>query len=335
MSFLWPGALFALLIIPLLILIYLWNQRRRRRFAVRYSSLSLVRAAMPAQSRLRRYLPMALFLLACASLVVALARPARVTRVPAGRATVMLALDVSRSMEQRDIAPSRFSAAKSAALSFINKQKQTNQVGIVAFAGIAQLVQPPSTDAQELETAIHSLTTGRGTAIGEGIATALETIAEYNPNVAGIINDQGADTPPVPSTGNGGYEPDIIVLLTDGNNNRGIDPFSAAQEAANSHIRVYTISFGTRAGGDQGAGGFGFGRNRGIDEATLQTIATMTGGEYYTASSAAELYKVFDSLPTDLITREETLELSVAFVAIASLLVISAVLLSQLWHPLP
>jgi Ca-activated chloride channel family protein len=333
MNFLWPSALFALLLIPLLILLYFWNQRRKRRFAIRYSSLSLVRAALPAQSRLRRYLPMALFFLAFASLVVALARPVRVTRVPAGRATVMLALDVSRSMEQRDIAPSRFSAAKSAALSFINKQKETNQVGIVAFAGIAQLVQAPSTDPEALETAIHSLTTGRGTAIGEGIAAALKTIAEYNQNVAARIDEQGTDTP-VPATGAAAYEPDIIVLLTDGNNNRGIDPFSAAQQAADSRVRVYTISFGTAAGsGDQR--GWGYGGNRGIDEATLQKIASLTGGEYFTASSAAELQKVFNSLPTELITREETLEISVAFVAIASLMVIGAVLLSQLWHPLP
>src|SRR5512139_3684813 len=158
MKFLWPSAIILLALIPLLILLFAWRQRRRRRFAVRYSSLSLVRAALPAQSRLRRYLPMALFFLALASLVLSLARPVAATRVPAGRATVMLALDVSRSMIQDDIPPSRLGAAKEAALSFIHRQKADNQIGVVAFAGIAQLVQPPSTDPGELEKAILLLT---------------------------------------------------------------------------------------------------------------------------------------------------------------------------------
>ncbi len=176
MKFLWPFALLALALIPLLILLYLTVQRRRRRYAVRYSSLSLLRAAIPAQSKVRRYLPMALFLVALASLAVALARPVTVTRVPAGRATVMLALDVSGSMRQNDIPPSRLVAAKQAALEFIDKQKNTNQVGIVAFTGIAQLVQTPTTDSDALAKAVRNLTTGRGTAIGDGIVTALETI---------------------------------------------------------------------------------------------------------------------------------------------------------------
>jgi len=177
MKFLWPAALMALGLIPLLILLFAWQQRRRRRFAVRYSSLSLVRAALPAQSRVRRYLPMALFLLALAGLAVGLARPVAVTRVPAGRATVVLALDVSGSMRSTDIAPSRLAAARQAALGFIDKQKATNQIGIVAFAGIAQLVQAPTTVPDDLQKAIRNLTTGRGTAIGDGIVTALETIA--------------------------------------------------------------------------------------------------------------------------------------------------------------
>ncbi len=326
MKFLWPSAFVVLALIPLLILLFVWAQRRRRRFAVRYSSLSLVRAALPAQSRLRRYLPMALFLLALASLVVSLSRPVTVTRVPAGRATVMLALDVSGSMRQNDILPSRLAAAKQAALEFIDRQKNTNQVGIVAFAGIAQLVQTPSTDSEALKKTIRNLTTGRGTAIGDGIVTALDTITDYN-------QSGGAETAP---TGEGEYRPDIIVLLTDGVVTTGIDPLEAAQQALDSRVRVYTIGFGTKAGTmNQGGGGWGGYRRRGIDEDSLKAIAAMTGGEYYAASSAGELQKVFDSLPTVLVSREETLEISVAFACLAAFLVISAVLLSQLWHPLP
>lgn len=337
MKFLWPSALIGLALIPLLVLLFLWRQRRRRRFAVRYSSLSLVRAALPAQSRLRRYLPVALFLLALASLVMGLARPVAVTRVPAGRATVMLVLDVSSSMTQNDILPSRLAAAKRAALEFIDKQKDTNQVGIVAFASIAQLVQAPTTDPEELEIAVQNLITGRGTAIGSGIVAALETIAEFNQAVA---ERTGSQTPAAQATptAEGEYQPDIIVLLTDGNYNTGVDPLDAAEQAVESGIRVYTISYGTEAGamsrGFMGRNNV-FGRNFGIDEASLQAIASMTGGEYYTTNSASELQKVFDSLPTVLITREETLEISVVFAALAALLVIGAVLLSQLWHPLP
>jgi Ca-activated chloride channel family protein len=326
MNFLWPGAFAVLAVIPFLILLFVWRQRRRRRFAVRYSSLSLVRGALSSQSRLRRYLPMALFFLALASLVVALSRPVTVTRVPAGRATIMLTLDVSGSMRQTDIAPSRLNAAKAAAIDFIEKQKHTNQVGIVAFAGIAQLVQTPSTDPALLQKTIRNLTTGRGTAIGDGIVAALEAIDDFG---------QATGVQVTPDTGEE-YKPDIIVLLTDGVATTGIEPLKAAQQALEQDIRVYTIGFGTEAGSlnRRGMGGR-FGRGWGIDEESLKAIAAMTGSEYYAASSAGELQKVFDSLPTALVSRLETIEISVAFAALAALLVVGAVLLSQLWHPLP
>jgi Ca-activated chloride channel family protein len=336
MMFLWPSAFLLLGLIPLLIALLVWRQRRRRQYAVRYSSLSLIRAALPAQSKLRRYLPVALFCLALASLIIGLARPVAVILVPAGRATVMLVLDVSGSMRQVDISPSRLVAAKEAALSFIDRQRENNQIGIVAFAGIAQLVQPPSTNPEELETAILNLTTGRGTAIGSGILTALDTIAEFNQNVAARSSSEGSGEQST-SVSEGEYEPDIIVLLTDGVYNAGPDPLEASKQAADSGVRVYTIGYGTSRGASEGGNDFfgsGFGM-RGIDEEALKEIAAMTGGEYYSASSAGELQKVFDSLPTLLITREETIEISVIFAALAALFVISAVILSQLWHPLP
>lgn len=338
MKFQWPSAFLLLGLLPLMVAVFFWMQRRRRRYAVRYSSLSLVRQAIPAQSRLRRYLPLALFLLALASLVIGLARPTTVINVPAGRATVMLALDVSRSMLSNDILPSRLDAAKAAALSFIKRQQANNQIGIVAFAAFAQLVQPPTTETEELELAIANLTTGRGTAVGSGILTAIDTIAEYNQNVAASTRGAAAEAQitPVPK---GNYVPDIVVLLTDGRTNQGIDPLEAAQEAADRGVRVYTIGFGTNRGvsgqGDYFGYGGGGGWGRGIDEQSLKTIADMTGGKYYTASSAGELQKVFASLPTYLITRQVTSEISFVFAAVGALLVLSAVLLSQLWHPLP
>ncbi len=248
MKFLWPWAFAALALIPLLILAFALRQRRRRRFAVRYSSLSLVRAALPAQSRLRRYAPVALLFLAIASLTLALARPVTVTRVPAGRATIMLTLDVSGSMRQTDIAPSRLAAAQQAALGFIQKQKSTNQVGIVAFASFAQLVQAPSTDPAALKNAIRSLTTGRGTAIGDGIVSALNAIDDFSQST-------GLQTGAVSGEE---YQPDIIVLLTDGVATTGMNPLKAAQLALDKKVRVYTIGFGT-PGGSFGRGGLGRG----------------------------------------------------------------------------
>lgn len=324
MKFLWPSAFFLLGMIPLLLALYLWGQRRRRRYAIRYSSLSLVRAAVPAQSWVRRYLPLALFCVALACLVVSVARPVAVTLIPSGRATVMLVLDVSGSMRQDDIFPSRLAAAKEAALAFVERQRENNQIGVVAFAGYAQLVQPPSTDAEALTRAIRMLTTGRGTAIGSGILTALESIAEFNQS----------GTSSAGPVAEGEYRPDIIVLLTDGVYTTGPDPLDAAQEAVLRGVRVYTIGFGTATGSENFFGG---GRNfrRGIDEASLIEIAEMTGGTYSSAESAGELQKVFDSLPTLLSSREVTTEVGMLFAAAAALLVIGAVLLAQLWHPLP
>src|SRR5215216_3078466 len=138
MDLLWPGFLLLLALVPLIIVAYIWILRRRRPFAVRYSSLSLVRAALQHQSRWRRHLPFALFLLALASLMVAFARPVAIVSVPTGQTTVILAMDVSRSMCATDIEPNRLLAAEAAALSFIERQKSTTQISIVAFAGFAE-----------------------------------------------------------------------------------------------------------------------------------------------------------------------------------------------------
>src|SRR5215211_5469825 len=150
MEILWPGFLILLGLVPLLIAIYIWTLRRRR-VGLRFSSLSLVRAALPRYSRLRRHLPFALLMLGLTSLIVALARPVNVVAVPSGQATIMLAMDVSGSMRQVDIRPSRLEAAQEAALRFIQRQKSSTQIGIVAFAGYAELVQQPTSDQEALE----------------------------------------------------------------------------------------------------------------------------------------------------------------------------------------
>jgi Ca-activated chloride channel family protein len=353
MELLWPGFLLLLGLIPLIVAVYMWILRRRRRFAVRYSSLALIREALPHQSWLRRHLPFALFLFALAGLVIALGRPVASVTVPAGRATIILAMDVSRSMCATDIPPNRLEAAKAAALSFIERQESSTQIGIVAFAGFAELIQPPTTDQEVLQDAIESLTTARRTAIGSAILESLDAIAEINQSVAPSVSGTAAEIKPTPLP-EGVYAPDIIVLLTDGASNQGPWPLDAAQQAVDRGVRVYTIGFGTENGaimdcslgfqgsdpfgGQQFGGGSGFGGGgfrRGIDEETLKEIAAMTDATYYSAESAGELQEVFQSLPTYLITKQETTEISVVFTAIGALLATLAVGLSLLWHPLP
>jgi Ca-activated chloride channel family protein len=351
MALLWPGFLYLLGLIPLIVAAYVWALGRNRRYAVRYSSLALIREALPRSSRWRRHMPFALFLVALASLVTALARPVAIVTVPTGRATIVLALDVSLSMCSTDVPPNRLKAAKAAALSFVDRQPASTQIGIVAFAGYAELILPPTADQRALEDAIDGLITGRWTAIGSAIIESLDAIAQIEPDVAPIVSgaERGAQPTPVPR---GAYAPSIVVLLTDGASNRGRLPLDAAQEAADRGVRVYTIGFGTEEGGrlDCGesyqegfpfGGGMGFGWGgggrfrRGIDEETLKEVSDMTGGTYYSAESAGELQEVFQSLPTHLIVRHETTEISFAFAALGALVAALAVALSLIWHPLP
>ena len=355
MDLLAPGALLLLLLIPALVAIRIWLLRRRRP-ALRYSSLSLVQDAAPRSSWIRRHLPFALFALALGSLVLAMARPVQIVSVPAGRTTVILAMDVSRSMCATDIPPNRLLAAEAAAASFIDRQGASTQIGIVAFAGFAEIVQAPTTDQEVLLDVVESLTTGRRTAIGSAIIESLNAIAEIDTSVAKVPDDVIPGDDPPAAVPRGAYAPAIIVLLTDGASNTGPVPVEAAQEAAARGVRVYTIGFGTADpnserppcgmqfvgnepseqpgfGGFSGGGGGGF--RRAIDEETLTAVADATGGTYYPAESADELHAVFENLPTNLITKHEVMEVSVIFVALATVLVALALLLAQAWRPLP
>jgi Ca-activated chloride channel family protein len=357
MDLLWPVSLLFLAVLPILVVAYVRSLRRGRRSGVRYSSLTLVRAALPGSSRLRRHLPFACFMLALGALIVAFARPVAILSVPTSGTTIILTMDVSGSMCSGDIQPSRLLAAEQAAESFVRRQGSTTQIGIVAFSGFAEVVQAPTNDQHLLLSALQSLVTGRRTAIGSGILASIDAIAEADPGVPPSSTDTrpgGPVTPVLP----GVYAPDIVVLLTDGANNTGPQPVDAAQQATDRGVRVYTIGFGTAQGGafdpgcaaqflgrEPGAGnGFGVGGGqgggaggfrRGIDEATLQQVADLTGGTYYPAESADQLQQVFDHLPTTLITKHEAVELSVGFVALGAILVALSFLLGRAWRPLP
>ena len=356
MEFLWPGLLALLLVVPLLGLVYIWAQSRRRPEGVRYSSLSLVRDALPGSSRIRRHLPFVLFAVALAGLAVALARPVVIASVPTNQTTIVLTIDVSGSMCSSDVPPSRIQAAETAAANFIQAQGASTQIGIVAFSGFAEIVQAPTTDRQLLFDALHSLTTGRRTAIGSGILAAIDAISEIDPNVAKSVTpgSPGVEPAPVPK---GDYAPEIIVLLTDGSSNAGPLPADAAQQAADRGVRVYTIGFGTANGGaldptcapnlvgrePPGGGGQGFGGGfggpngpgRGIDEEALKQVASITGGTYEPAESASQLEGVFQNLPTNLITKHEVLEIGVFFVGFSVIAAALAFLLGRAWRPLP
>ena len=354
MTFLWLGLLVFLAAVPLLVGLYAWSQRRRRPTGARYSSLSLIRAALPGSSRLRRHLPFALFAASVVTLVVALGRPAMVLSVPTNETTVILSMDVSGSMCSTDIAPTRLQAAEDAAVAFVTSQKANTQIGLVAFSGFAAVIQPPTTDQKLLVEAIRSLTTGRRTAIGSGILAAIDAISEVDPVVARSVVPGRAGTEPPPVVA-GAFAPDIVVLLTDGANNAGPEPADAAQQAVDRGLRVFTIGFGSEEGGQLepacrqqfmgnepgaafGGGGGGFGGSgfrRGIDEDTLRQVADLTGGTYYPAESATELEHVLAGLPTTLITKHEVVEVSAGFVGLGGILAALAMLLGRAWRPLP
>lgn len=361
MTFSWPYALLFLLLVPLLIALYIWQLRRKRKYAVRYSSLSLIREALPKRARWRQHLPFALFMLSVAALIVGFSRPQAVVQVPLSRTSIILAIDVSRSMCATDVTPNRLTVAQEAARTFIANQTDGTRIGIVAFAGFAELLVPPTTDKEQLIQAIDNFSTSIGTVIGNATLKSIDAIASVNPNVtpSGIDLSEEIDREAVWNSNS--YMPDIVVLLTDGASVRGIDPLEAAARAADRRVRVYTIGFGTtepqaivctrqQAGsdvfGDQFGGGNAaslsnlgsFGNNSwfaqflNVDEPTLQAIADTTGGTYYRAENADQLLDVFNNLPTDIVLQEENLEISVAFAALGGLLAIVAIGLSLLWN---
>jgi Ca-activated chloride channel family protein len=360
MTFLSPWPLLLLLLVPLILAAYVWLLRRRRKFAVRYSSLSLIREALPRRSRWRQHLPFAFFLLGLTSLLTAVARPVALVEVPLSRTTIILALDVSRSMCATDVPPNRLAVAQDAALAFIDDQVDGTQIGIVAFADFAELIVPPTTDKEVLQDALNNLTTALGTAIGSATLKSIDAIAEINTAVAPSgLNLQVEDGQLNP---NQAYQPDIIVLLTDGANSQGPLPIDAAQQAADRQVRVYTIGFGTAdpgqmvctqqqlgsdafeggfgGGGRFGGGGFGggggnFRRFIVIDEETLQAVADLTGGTYYRAENADQLLDVFLNLPTQIVLQKKTLEISVFFVAVGAILAVAAMGLSLWWNRYP
>src|SRR4051794_36263320 len=255
MSFTWPLALLSLVIGPLLLGLWWLVRRRRRRVTVCVSNLAAIRAAVPARSHWKRRIPVALLVAGLVVLGVGAARPNRSVEVASNATTILLAMDVSRSMCSTDVDPNRITVAQDAAREFVRNQPGGVRIGLVAFAGIAGLIVPPTSSHDKVLKAIDDLQTSRGTAIGMAILASIDAIAEHNPSVAPTGVDLGTvegepttDSSPDPSSlppPTGPFEADTIIVLTDGANTLGVPPLVAAQQAADRHVRVYTIGFGT------------------------------------------------------------------------------------------
>ena len=343
MNFLWPQFLWLLLALPLLVLLYLWLMRRKKKLALRYASLSIVREAMgPAQS-IRRHIPPLLFLLALAALLLAASRPLAVMTLPSQQETIILAMDVSGSMRAADVQPSRIVAAQNAAKAFLAELPRQVKVGIVAFAGSAQVAQGPTVNRDDLVTAIDRFQLQRGTAIGNGIVLSLATLfPDAGIDIAtlsygrdrprGLSLDQaGKQTQPkefVP-VAPGSYGSAAIILLTDGQRTTGVDSLEAAKMAADRGVRVYTVGIGTVDGETIGFEGWSM-RVR-LDEETLKAVASKTHADYFYAGTAADLKKVYETLSSRLTVEKKETEISALFALGAAVLTLLSAGLSLLW----
>jgi Ca-activated chloride channel homolog len=341
MQFLWPQNLWMLLALPLLVGLYVLLMRRKKKIAVRYASLSIVKEAMGAGQRVRRHIPPALFLLAIAALLIASARPVAVITLPSNQQTIILAMDVSGSMRATDVQPNRLVAAQNAAKAFLQELPRHVKVGIVAFAGSAQVAQLPTVNREDLVTAIDRFQLQRATATGNAIVISLATLfpdagIELESLQTGRERQRGTSidadkkpkkefTPVAP----GSYPSAAIIMLTDGQRTTGVDPLEAAKMAADRGIRVYTVGIGTVDGETIGFEGWSM-RVR-LDEETLKSIANKTSAEYFYAGTAADLKKVYETLSSKLTVEKKETEISALLAMIAAALAIVSAGLSMFW----
>jgi Ca-activated chloride channel homolog len=341
MNFLWPEFLWLLLALPLLVLLYVWLLRRKKKMALRYASLSIVKEAMGPGQSIRRHIPPALFLLALTAMLLAAARPQAVVTLPSNQQTIILAMDVSGSMRATDVQPSRLVAAQNAAKSFLQELPRHVKVGIVAFAGSAQVAQLPTVNREDLVTAIDRFQLQRATATGNAIVISLATLfpdagidlqsmqtgreRQRGFAIDGEKKDKKDFTPVAP----GSYSSAAIIMLTDGQRTTGVDPLEAAKMAADRGVRVYTVGIGTVDGETIGFEGWSM-RVR-LDEETLKAIANKTSADYFYAGTAQDLKKVYETLSSKLTVEKKETEVSALFALAAAVLALLSAGLSLLW----
>jgi Ca-activated chloride channel family protein len=298
-----------MLLVLVLAAAYVVVSLRRRVYAARISSTSLLSSVLPDRPQWwRRHVPAALLLLALAGLVLSMARPARDVRVPRERATIILAIDVSNSMAATDITPNRLEAAKLGAAGFVDQLPPRINLGLVTFAGSAAVLVTPTTDREAVHAGIRGLQLGPATAIGEGIFASLQAISS-----AGQAQSED------------GQPPAAIVLLSDGETTRGRPNSEAAAAAADADVPVDTIAYGT-TGGTLDIGGQQIAVP--VNEGALREIAETTGGTYHRAASGDELASVYRGLGSSVGYRTEHREITAIFVAIGLALTFAAATLS-------
>jgi Ca-activated chloride channel family protein len=336
-NFIWPEMLWLLVAVPLLVGLYVWLLRRRKKTALRYASLALVKQAMGKSAAWRRHVPPALLLLALTVLLLATARPTAVISLPSNQETIVLAMDVSGSMRATDVHPNRLIASQEAAKTFIAELPRSVRIAVVSFAGTAAVVQAPTLSREDVVAAIDRFQLQRATAIGSGIVLSLATLFPD----AGIDLSQITGQRPMPPGPNdkpkpeftpvqpGSYASGAIILLTDGQRTTGPDPLEAAKMAADRGVRVYTVGMGTKEGETIGFEGWSM-RVR-LDEDTLKNIANITRADYFYAGTAEDLKKVYQGLSSRLVVEKKETEISALFAALGALLVALAAGLSVWW----
>lgn len=350
MQFLWPHMLWLMLALPLLVAAYLYLLARRKKGAFVYASVALARAALGPGQRIRRHIPPALFLLAVGVALLACARPMATVTLPSDSITLVLAMDTSRSMEASDIAPSRIVAAQQSARTLISGLPGNVRLGIVSFATTATVVLPPTDNRRDMLEAVERLQLQRGTSTGSGLIQALAVLFPDDsidleavlfggddrlarPSVPldeaaaadAVRKREQARPPPEP----GSYRHGAVILLSDGRRTTGPDPIIAAGMAAQRGVRVYTVGFGTRQGGPTDATELSYFMQ--LDEPTLRALATITGGEYFQAGSAADLSKVYQQLTARFALEHRETEIGALLAGVAVLLLVVAGALSMLW----
>ncbi|MFO1267414.1 MAG: VWA domain-containing protein [Rubrivivax sp.] len=343
MSFLWPQNLWLLpLALAGLPALYLWLLRRRGKPSLRLSSLRVVRAAAPGGSW-RRHVPPAIFLLAFAVLLVAFARPTALVTLPWAKSTIMLAIDVSLSMRVRDVKPTRMVAAQEAARTFLGELPRHIEVGMVTFAGTAQVAQQATLDRPALLSAIDAIQMQYGTAVGNAIVLSLAelfpdhgidlTEMTFGPRQRARSLDEKPKPKPKPKqiapVPPGSYDAAAIILLSDGRRTTGVDTLEAAKMAADRGVRIYVIGLGTVDG--QAMMGEGMAIYLQLDEPTLREVARMTGGEYHHAGTAEDLRSVYQNLGSRLQVKTRETELTALVVSLAAALLVAGAALSVLW----
>jgi Ca-activated chloride channel family protein len=302
-----------LLFLPVLAVLgfYLVQTIRRSQYAVRFTDLSLLASVAPRRPAWwKRHVPAALLLLSLLAMVISLGRPTTTERVPRERATVVMAIDVSNSMDADDVSPNRLEAAKDGAQAFVDQLPPRLNLGLVAFYGTASVLVSPTTDREAVRSAIETLRLGPGTAIGDAVVTSLDSIAA-------VPGEPGQ--PPAPGR---------IVLLSDGETTRGVPNSTAARQAVEKNIPVSTIAYGTQDGEVTIEG-----RTIGVpvNSAALEELADQTNGASYTAETGDELRDVYSDIGSSIGYDEREVEIGRWFVGAALLLGLVAATLSVLW----